>query len=128
MFGSPFGSPETAGRQGGSALVGPPGPLVRTLCAFVGKMARKGEIVRERHRKQGGRSMGAAFGPSRAIAVVLAAARAIVGISLGGSPAASGGAVPLERQGARDSGPWRRLRQSRAVLIAAGRDFASALG
>ena len=72
--------------------------------------------------------MGAAFGPSRAIAVFLAAAMALVGISLVGTPASSEGAVPFQFSVAGDFGSWSGMRESLDQLNASGSDFAIALG
>ena len=72
--------------------------------------------------------MGATFGPSRAIAVLLAAAMALVGLSFVGTPASSEDAVSFQFSVAGDFGSWSGFRESLDQLNACGSDFALALG
>src|SRR5438067_10851194 len=72
--------------------------------------------------------MGATFGPSRAIAVLLAAAMALVGLSFVGTPASSEDAVSFQFSVAGDFGSWSGFRESLDQLNASGSDFALALG
>src|SRR5438034_163436 len=72
--------------------------------------------------------MGATFGPSRAIAVLLAAAMALVGLSFVGTPASSEDAISFQFSVAGDFGSWSGFRESLDQLNASGSDFALALG
>src|SRR5436309_15896564 len=72
--------------------------------------------------------MGATFGPSRAIAVLLAAAMALVGLSFVGTPASSEDAISFQFSVAGDFGSWSGFRESLDQVNASGSDFALALG
>ncbi|TMA04831.1 MAG: hypothetical protein E6J94_09465, partial [Methanobacteriota archaeon] len=123
-----FGSPGTVGRPSESASVGPPGPFGSNRVCICGQGATKRRNTQEATPEQGGRSMGATFGPSRAIAVLLAAAMALVGLSFVGTPASSEDAVSFQFSVAGDFGSWSGFRESLDQLNASGSDFALALG
>src|SRR5207249_11368527 len=88
-----FGSPETVGHPSESAAVGPPGPFGSKPRVHLWARCHEKEKYSGSDTGTGREVMGATFGPSRAIAVLLAAAMALVGLSFVGSPAAVDGAV-----------------------------------
>src|SRR5438093_7602189 len=123
-----FGSPETVGRPSESASVGPPGPFGSKPRVHLWARCHEKEKYSGSDTGTGREVMGATFGPSRAITVLLAAAMALVGLSFVGTPASSEDAVSFQFSVAGDFGSWSGFRESLDQLNASGSDFALALG